>query len=204
MGNPNNSTTIIVTSMDSSLDFEFQLLNSTSVMLSNYEGNPIVLDFFATWAQPCITQEAELAKVHDHYPNITIISISIDLSDSIAALSDFQNNNNMTWVVGRDFKEEATNYFSITSIPTLAYIGYSGSVLHHNSGVQSYTTISTWITSDPEPISSTSVSSTNVLTISDTSLTTTTLPHITSGLEFLISVLWLVGIGLYHSKRTRI
>ena len=201
---PSISVNKSVAFIDPSLEFEFQLLNTTNVVLSDYEGKQIILDFFATWCVPCKDQETELYKLHDQFPSVTILSISIEPDDSIAVLSEYKTTNNMTWVVGRDFKQQGSNIFSITSIPTLAFIGYSGNLQHHESGVRSVSALSEWITSDEETKVSSSETSSKTTTPSTTTTTTTIfLTKITPGLEFSIPLFCLMSILHLKSQRKK-
>ncbi|MFX0210133.1 MAG: TlpA family protein disulfide reductase [Candidatus Hodarchaeota archaeon] len=65
-------------SISDKLNFSFELLNGEEVMLSDYAGDPIILDLMATWCGPCKTQLGELASLKSNYPGIQILSISID------------------------------------------------------------------------------------------------------------------------------
>ncbi len=127
------------------LDFEIQLLDSTRLMLSDYAGQPIILDLFATWCQPCITQIAELQKLQAKHPNVHILSVSIESDDTIPVLQLFSSQHGMDWVVGRDVTEKGTSLFQVTSIPTMAFFNSQGILKHHDSGIQTEETMSNWI-----------------------------------------------------------
>lgn len=171
-------------------------------MLSDYEGEPIILDFFATWCQPCVIQEIELNKIHDLFSNITIISISVDPSDSISTLSEFKANNNMSWTVGRDIQREISKNLSITSIPTLGFIGYSGTLENRKEGVQSYSAILEWIISEFETSNVTTTTTTSSSILQPTT-TTTFPPMITSGYAFFTTIIWILGLQIIKRYRSR-
>jgi thiol-disulfide isomerase/thioredoxin len=129
------------------LDFRIQLLSGSEVMLSDYIGQPIILDLFATWCQPCLTQINYLKEVQAQKPNVHILSISVDLSDTSELLSQYKSDHGMNWVVGRDITRKGTTKFEVTSIPTMAYINEQGIVRHWEQGVTSASTIISWINS---------------------------------------------------------
>lgn len=56
--------------------------------LKNYVGKIIVLNFWATWCEPCREEMPELSKLHETYKdkNLTVLGVAID---DIAAVSDF-------------------------------------------------------------------------------------------------------------------
>jgi len=134
------------TSLSDELNFSFELLNGEVVMLSDYAGDPIVLDLMATWCVPCKTQIGELASVQSSFPDVQIISVSIDASsDSVTKLTEYKNANGITWIVGRDTTQAGQEKFSATSIPTVAFINSAGKLKHINNGVVYYDTLVQWI-----------------------------------------------------------
>ncbi|UCG04022.1 MAG: TlpA family protein disulfide reductase [Candidatus Heimdallarchaeota archaeon] len=130
------------------LNFSFELLNGEMVMLSDYAGKPIILDLMATWCVPCKTQIGELKTLRMNYPSVEIVSVSIDPSyDSISKLTEYKNDNGITWTVGRDTTQAGKEKFSATSIPTVAFINSAGKLKQINQGVVFYDTLVDWITS---------------------------------------------------------
>ncbi|MFX0122231.1 MAG: TlpA family protein disulfide reductase [Candidatus Hodarchaeota archaeon] len=136
------------------LNFSFELLNGKDVMLSDYAGDPIILDFMATWCSPCKTQVGELKTLHTDYPSVQIISVTTDPSyDSISRLTQYVNDNGISWTVGRDINKTGESKFSVTLLPTVAFIDSSGKLKHVNNGVVDpvgvvfYTTLVDWINS---------------------------------------------------------
>ncbi|UCE12757.1 MAG: TlpA family protein disulfide reductase, partial [Candidatus Heimdallarchaeota archaeon] len=141
--------TITGSSIKDSLDFRIQQLDGHEVMLSDYAGEPIILDLMATWCGPCKTQIAELKKLDSSYPNVRILSISIDEDDSISILSDYKADNGMTWTVGRDLFQKAIDIYTPPGkpqqIPTLAFIDPEGILRQVYQGVVSYDSLVDWV-----------------------------------------------------------
>jgi thiol-disulfide isomerase/thioredoxin len=117
-------------------------------MLSNYIGEPIILDLMATWCVPCKTQIEHLQVIKDAYPNVHIISVSVDLGDTIPVLSAYKADNNMDWVVGRDISTKGASNFQATAIPTMAFFSSEGIWKHWEQGVTTSDKLSSWINED--------------------------------------------------------
>ena len=128
------------------MDFKIQLLDETEVMLSNYVGEPIILDFFATWCTYCITQIDHLKSVQVEYPNVHILSVSVDTgSDSISKLISFKAEHDMSWIVGRDLTQKGASLYQANSIPTMAFFDTDGNLKHWEQGVVISSTLISWI-----------------------------------------------------------
>ncbi|MFW9906102.1 MAG: TlpA family protein disulfide reductase [Candidatus Thorarchaeota archaeon] len=133
-------------SISDKLNFSFELLNGEEVMLSDYAGDPIILDLMATWCSPCKTQLGELASFQSSHPEVQILSISIDPSfDSIGKLTEYKKDNGITWTIGRDTTQAGKEKFSATSIPTVAFINSAGRLKQKSYGVVFYNTLVDWI-----------------------------------------------------------
>ncbi|MHA2108242.1 MAG: TlpA family protein disulfide reductase [Candidatus Hodarchaeales archaeon] len=132
------------------LDFQIQLLNYSQVMLSDYLGAPIILDFFATWCKPCATQIIELQKLQVKFPNVHIISVSIEKDDTISILEGYSLEHEMDWIVGRDATLKAASRYQINSIPTMAFFNSQGirKYIDHPPGITSESVMSSWIRAD--------------------------------------------------------
>lgn len=141
--------TITGSSIKESLDFRIQQLDGHEVMLSDYAGEPIILDLMATWCAPCKIQIAELKKLDSSYPSVRILSISVDEDDSISTLSDYKAENGMTWTVGRDLSQKAINIYTPPGnpqqIPTLAFINSEGILRQVYQGIVNYDTLVDWV-----------------------------------------------------------
>ena len=133
------------TNLTDGLNFQFELLDESTVMLSDYIGEPIILDFFATWCSPCLTQIGHLQSVHSQYPNVKILSISIDLSDTRTMLTSYKADNSMDWVVGRDITRQAGSIYETISIPTMAFFDSDAKLQHWEVGVTDAVTLIGWI-----------------------------------------------------------
>lgn len=135
--------------LSAELDFKFQLLNGNEVMLSDYTGDPIILDLMATWCGPCKTQIPELKTLQSSYPHVRILSVSTDLDDSITVLTKYKADNDMTWTIGRDISQKGIEIFTpsgrLQSIPTVAFINSAGKLRQLNQGVVYYNTLVDWI-----------------------------------------------------------
>lgn len=54
------------------------------INISNYRGRWVVIHYWATWCDPCITEIGELIKLKTYYPQVVILGVNPDnLSNSV-------------------------------------------------------------------------------------------------------------------------
>ncbi|MFW9855482.1 MAG: hypothetical protein ACFFFG_10500 [Candidatus Thorarchaeota archaeon] len=133
-------------------DFKFQLLNDSAAWLSDYEGNPIILDFFSMNCQDCLTQFSYYREAQNVYPYVQIVSISIDpyqdssdYNDYLSNISQFVSDYQMTWTVGHIFGYTQGLPFHPITAPTIVFIDSNGETFHEAHEVTPYPILAEWI-----------------------------------------------------------
>jgi thiol-disulfide isomerase/thioredoxin len=126
------------------IDFSIQDVNSgTSYSLSDFWGKIVVLDMFATWCGPCQISLPYLREIYSEYSEekVQIISIAVDPSESLATISQFRDDENMDWIVGKDLDGSIASDYRVSSIPVFYVIDQNGEVEWSDSG---FTADETW------------------------------------------------------------
>lgn len=63
------------------LSARFNALDGSEQALNQWQGNILVLNFWATWCPPCREEMPELSRMHDQYKNQKIIVIGLSTDD---------------------------------------------------------------------------------------------------------------------------
>lgn len=117
---------------DTYVDFSMNNKDDEVVNLSDYEGNLILLDFWASWCMPCIKEMPTLKEVYKNYHDqgFEIIGISEDESKAVweNAIAKFE----LDWVnLWDDVGNEADSYliYNISGIPDNFLINSEGTII---------------------------------------------------------------------------
>jgi len=65
------------------VDFSLQQLGGVEVSLSDYRGQWVVVNYWATWCTPCLKEIPDLSELHEERGDLTVLGLAFeDLEDS--------------------------------------------------------------------------------------------------------------------------
>jgi cytochrome c biogenesis protein CcmG, thiol:disulfide interchange protein DsbE len=83
-------------------DFRLPDLNGNPVQLSDYRGQVVVLNFWATWCPPCIEEMPSLVRFQEEFAASGVVVMAVSVDDDEQALRRFVAEHNLNFVVARD------------------------------------------------------------------------------------------------------
>ena len=124
-------------------DFTLPLVDEGGLLqLSSLRGKVVVVDFFATWCQPCATQIEYLKDLDGVYSDSEVVIISLDVDDSEGEdlISSYIAQKGITWDVVRGGGSVASMAgYEVQSIPTMVIIDQDGHLVFREVGITSDT-----------------------------------------------------------------
>lgn len=66
---------------DSAVDFTLDRLHGSPVRLSDYRGQWVVLNYWATWCAPCRKEMPELSELHRQRDDVTVLGLAFEEVD---------------------------------------------------------------------------------------------------------------------------
>jgi peroxiredoxin len=113
-------------------DFTARDVDGNTFRLSDHIGKEVVLiDFWATWCQPCLAEIPHLQRMYDQYKSrgFLVVAVSMDGPDSIADVPAFAKRNQMTFPVLLDEDSSVAGMYNPRkSAPLSTIIEKSGRV----------------------------------------------------------------------------
>jgi thiol-disulfide isomerase/thioredoxin len=75
-------------------------LNGASHSLAAWKGQPIVVNFWATWCAPCVKEMPELDALQKKYPQIRFVGIGVDSAANMQKFVEKVQVSYPLWVIG--------------------------------------------------------------------------------------------------------
>jgi cytochrome c biogenesis protein CcmG/thiol:disulfide interchange protein DsbE len=113
---------------------------TTTVHLANYRGKVVLLNFWATWCQPCVAELPSLIQLHHDMPNLVVVGISID--EDPDAYTRFLTRHRVDFITVRDPAQSSPKLFHTDMWPETYVIDRNGYIRSKYIGAQDW--------SDPE------------------------------------------------------
>ncbi len=76
-----------------------QKLNDAEIASLSSKNKVVVLNFWATWCQPCVEEIPIFVRLQQQYPEIDVVGVSMDEPDQIAAVEEFTKKHGMNYKV---------------------------------------------------------------------------------------------------------
>ena len=107
-------------------NFQLENLNGQYVSLSDLQGKPVLINFWATWCSPCIREMPYLEQVYEEWSDKGLMVLSINIGESSAKVEAFMQSHDLSLPVLLDAKQAVAQKYNIWSIPTTFFIDKDG------------------------------------------------------------------------------
>ncbi len=102
------------------------------VSLSDFEGQTVVLNFWATWCGPCRMEIPEFREFVTKYPDTPLVGIAVDGTRS--QLKQFAQQNNMNYpILMADVSVQ--QQYNVSTLPMTVIVGPDGKIMDTHIGV---------------------------------------------------------------------
>ena len=111
--------------------------HDNAVALQEYQGRPVVLNFWATWCVPCRQELPVLQAAYDAYRDkgLVILAISQDAAEKKATVRSYVADLGITFPPLLDPEGNVAAYYNIFLLPSTIFINPAGTVVAVHLGL---------------------------------------------------------------------
>jgi cytochrome c biogenesis protein CcmG/thiol:disulfide interchange protein DsbE len=104
------------------------------VSLAAYRGKPVVLNFWASWCEPCKSEAAVLERDWTSYRSRGIVFLGVDYHDLASDARRFVAAHRLTFTMLQDGSGKVTGSYGISQVPETYVLSRQGKVVAHLAG----------------------------------------------------------------------
>jgi len=119
-------------------DFELETLDGESVKLSDFRGQPVFLNFWATWCGPCRTELPAMQKLQEN-TDVHVLAVNLTKTELRKKhVQQFADAYQLDFPIALDIEGETADLYRINPIPTSYLLDSDGRIQHRAYGAMDY------------------------------------------------------------------
>ena len=134
-------------------DFNAMDFKGNPISLSKYKGNIVVIDFWATWCDPCLQEFPKVKKMYRTFKGRGVQFIGVSLDDEIEDLKGFVAGNKVEWpqiFEGMRWKGTVSKIYNVEKIPIMFVLDRESRVQYIGNDKKKITRVITKLLSKSE------------------------------------------------------
>jgi thiol-disulfide isomerase/thioredoxin len=119
------------------LNFTLKDMHGQDVVLSHFKGKVLLLDFWATWCEPCKVEIPAFVDFQEKYGKDGLQMVGISIDDTPAQLEPYVKSMKMNYpvLVGKDRDDVQDAFGPLVGIPVTVVISRDGKVCAAHAGL---------------------------------------------------------------------
>ncbi len=118
-------------------DLRLEMLDGKNTTLySTLEKGPVLIDFWATWCEPCKKEMVFLDKFQKEYSDsgFTVLAINQDSPRSLSKVRSFVRSKRYSFLVVKDPNKQIAQKMNVQVLPTTFLVNSTGQVVWQHIG----------------------------------------------------------------------
>ena len=126
-------------------EIEFSLFDGRELVLSDYRGQPMVINFWASWCAPCRQEALVLERSWRAYRDDGVIFLGVDIQDSEESARAFLSEYGITYPNGRDTDGQISVDYGVVGLPVTFFVNSEGAIDRRWVGAISERQLVAWV-----------------------------------------------------------
>ncbi len=127
----------ILIAQDRVPNLRLKMLNGKHAKLHDFlKDGPMIIDFWATWCEPCKKQMRYLDLFHHHFKELgfKVLTVNTDTPKSMSKVKPYVRTKGFEFLVAVDPNSQIKKKLKIQQMPTTIIIDQDGSVVYRHKG----------------------------------------------------------------------
>ena len=115
-------------------DFVLKSATGENLRLSEYRGDVVMINFWATWCGPCRQEMPLLEELHARYERVGFSLLGVNIDDDSGKAMNMVSELGVTFPVLFDARKEVSKLYSVEAMPVTVLVDREGNVRHVHHG----------------------------------------------------------------------
>jgi cytochrome c biogenesis protein CcmG/thiol:disulfide interchange protein DsbE len=109
-------------------DFSVTDLDGNPIQLASLRGQPVIVNFWASWCVPCVDEFPLLRDAHERNADDGLVVVGIVYQDRSQAAAQFMSRQGATWAAAADPDGRVAGAYGVIGPPETFLIGRDGRI----------------------------------------------------------------------------
>ena len=115
-------------------DFALKSASGENLRLSEYRGDVVMINFWATWCGPCRQEMPLLDELYTRYQRVGFNLLGVNIDDDAAGALKMVQELGVNFPVLFDSRKEVSRLYEVEAMPTTVLLDREGRVRHVHHG----------------------------------------------------------------------
>ncbi|MEM7432434.1 MAG: TlpA disulfide reductase family protein [Pseudomonadota bacterium] len=115
-------------------DFALKSSTGENLRLSEYRGDVVMINFWATWCGPCRQEMPLLDALYDRYERVGFSLLGVNIDDDSSKAMDMVSELGVSFPVLFDARKEVSRMYDVDAMPVTILLDREGNVRHVHQG----------------------------------------------------------------------
>lgn len=115
-------------------DFALKSSSGENLRLSEYRGDVVMINFWATWCGPCRQEMPLLDELYSRYQRVGFSLLGVNIDDDSSKAMNMVSELGVSFPVLFDARKEVSKLYSVDAMPVTVLLDREGTVRHVHQG----------------------------------------------------------------------
>ena len=115
-------------------DFTLKSRSGKNLRLSDYRGNVVLLNFWASWCGPCRQEMPLLEAMYKKYKKLGFVILGVNVEQDSSKANTYLSDVSVSFPVLYDNNNTASKLYNVSAMPTTVIIDRNGNMRYLHKG----------------------------------------------------------------------